>query len=88
MGCIGADFVAVEDPAIGVVERRIHTAKGAHVLFVPPDGRVICVTNRVDGSVVMLDPDGLTELRRLKIAGRPDDTHDDVVALVLTKPGS
>lgn len=73
VGIMGADFVAVIDPADGRVERRVHTAKGAHVLFVPPDGRVIYVTNRVDGSVVVLDPDTLTEIRRFRIPGGPDD---------------
>lgn len=73
VGCMGADFVAVVDPTNGKVERRIHTAKGAHVLFVPPDDKVIYVTNRVDGSVVVLDPDTLAEIRRFKIPGGPDD---------------
>lgn len=73
VGIMGADFVAVIDPADGRVERRIQTAKGAHVLFVPPDGKVIYVTNRVDGSVVVLDPDTLKEIRRFRIPGGPDD---------------
>ena len=73
VGIMGADFVAVVDPGDGRVERRIHTAKGAHVLFVPPNGKVIYVTNRVDGSVVVLDSDTLTEIRRFRIPGGPDD---------------
>lgn len=60
-------------PADRRVERRIHTAKGAQVLFVPPDGKVIYVTNRVNGSVVVLDPDTLTEIRRFRIPGGPGD---------------
>ncbi len=73
VGVMGADYVAVVDPASGRVERRIVTAKGAHVLFVPHDGRVIYVTNRVDGSIVVLDPDTLGEIRRFRIPGGPDD---------------
>lgn len=73
VGVMGADYVAVVDPATGRVERRVQTAKGAHVLFVPHDGKVIYVTNRVDGSVVVLDPDTLAEIRRFRIAGGPDD---------------
>ena len=73
VGIMGADYVAVVDPATGHVERRVQTAKGAHVLFVPPDGKVIYVTNRVDGSIVVLDPDTLAEIRRFRIPGGPDD---------------
>ena len=73
VGIMGADYVAVVDPATGRMERRVQTAKGAHVLFVPPDGKVIYVTNRVDGSVVVLDPDTLNEIRRFRIPGGPDD---------------
>ncbi len=73
VGIMGADYVAVVNPADGKVERRIHTAKGAHVLFVPHDGKSVYVSNRVDGSIVVLDAESLTELRRFKIAGGPDD---------------
>ncbi len=73
VGVMGADYVAVVDPATGKVERRVQTAKGAHVLFVPHDGRVIYVTNRVDGSIVVLDPNTLAEIRRFRIPGGPDD---------------
>jgi len=73
VGIMGADYVAVVDPATGHVERRVQTAKGAHVLFAPPDGKVIYVTNRVDGSIVVLNPDSLSEIRRFRIPGGPDD---------------
>jgi len=55
------------------VQRRVHTAKGAHVLFVPHDGKVIYVSNRVDGSIVVLDPETLSEIKRFRVAGGPDD---------------
>ena len=73
VGIMGADYVAVVDPATGRVERRITTAKGAHVLFVPHDGKLVYVSNRVDGSIVALDADTLTEVRRFRIPGGPDD---------------
>ncbi len=73
VGVMGADYVAVVDPATGRVERRVHTGKGAHVLFVPHDGAAIYVTNRVDGSIVGLDPETLAETRRFHIPGGPDD---------------
>jgi streptogramin lyase len=40
---------------------------------VPHDGKVIYVTNRVDGSVVEPDPETLLEIRRFRISGGPDD---------------
>ena len=73
VGVMGADYVAVVDPATGHVERRIKTARGAHVLFVSPDGKLIYVSNRVDGSIVALDADTLSEVRRFRIKGGPDD---------------
>jgi YVTN family beta-propeller protein len=63
----------VVDPADGHVERVIPTGRGAHVLFVPPDRKVIYVTNRVDGTISVLDPKSLNVLRILKIPGGPDD---------------
>jgi len=73
VGVMGADYVAVIDPATGRVERRIKTAKGAHVMFVSHDGKLIYVSNRVDGSIVVLDADTLAEIRRFRITGGPDD---------------
>jgi YVTN family beta-propeller protein len=73
VGIMGADYVAVVSPADGRVERQVRTGRGAHVLFIPPDGRVLYVTNRVDGSVTVLDPATLNPLRSFKIDGGPDD---------------
>lgn len=73
VGIMGSDYVAVVDPADGRVERKIHTGKGAHVLFVPHDRSVIYVSNRVDGSVTVLDPKTLNPIRSFRIPGGPDD---------------
>jgi YVTN family beta-propeller protein len=73
VGIMGDDYVAVVDPVDGGVTARIRTAKGAHVLFVPPDRKALYVTNRVDGTIVVLDPSSLQELRRFRIPGGPDD---------------
>lgn len=72
---MGPNYVAVVDPANGTVHRRVHTAMGAHVLFVPYEGKVIYATNRVDGRVVVLDPEALAEIRRFR-AGRERDDMD------------
>jgi YVTN family beta-propeller protein len=70
---MGEDNVAVVDPVDGHVERRIRTGKGAHQLFRSPDGKLIYVNNRVDGSTVALDATTLAVLRDYKVPGGPDD---------------
>ena len=73
VGIMGGDYVALIDPATGAVTGKIQTARGAHVLFVPPDRKVIYVTDRVEGVIVVLDPVSLKEVRRFSIPGGPDD---------------
>ena len=73
VGIMGADYVAVVDPASGAVERKVETGKGAHNLFVSPDGRTLYVCNRVDGSISLLDPKTLAVTRRIAMPGGPDD---------------
>ena len=73
VGIMGADYVAVVDPANGAVERKIVTAKGAHNLFMSPDGRTLYVCNRVDGSISTLDPKTLNVRSRIPMSGGPDD---------------
>lgn len=70
---MGEDNVAVVDPADGRVERRIVTGKGAHNIFVGPDGKAIYVADRVDGTIAVLDPRTLAVQRRFHVAGGPDD---------------
>ncbi|MBV9811363.1 MAG: YncE family protein [Acetobacteraceae bacterium] len=70
---MGSDNVAVVDPVDGSVVRRIVTGKGAHQLFLSPDGSRLYVNNRVDGSTVALDPQSLKLLRSYRVPGGPDD---------------
>ena len=69
---MGTDFVAVMDPTDGRVERRVRTGRGAHQIFPSPDGRVLWVNNRVDGTTVALDPRTLEPGRSFKLGGGPD----------------
>jgi DNA-binding beta-propeller fold protein YncE len=69
---MGSDNVAVVNPADGHVERRIRTGKGAHQIFPSPDGKVLYVNNRVDGTSTVLDGATLQLLRNIKIPGGPD----------------
>lgn len=73
VGIMGADYVAVVDPADGSVTGRIHTGRGAHVLFLSHDRRTIYVSNRVDSVLVALDAATLKEVRRYAVPGGPDD---------------
>ena len=73
VGIMGSDYVAVVDPVDGGVERKVQTGRGAHVMFVPHDRKVIYVSNRVDGSIAVLDARSLQVLRRFSIPGGPDD---------------
>ena len=75
VGIMGADYVSVVDPATGTVERKIQTAKGAHNLFVSPDGRTLYVCNRVDGSISVLDRKTLAVRSRIAMPGGPDDMN-------------
>ena len=73
VGIMGADYVAVVEPADGRVERKVRTGRGAHVMFVPHDGKFIYVSNRVDGTISVLDPKTLDVLWNFSIPGGPDD---------------
>ena len=69
---MGQDDVSVLDPIDGHTLRRVKTGRGAHQLFLSPDGHTLYVNDRVDGTTVALDPVSLRELRVYKIPGGPD----------------
>ncbi len=73
VGDMGSDYVAVVDPADGHVERRVQTGRAAHNLFMSPDGRELYVTNRVAGTISVLDPATLGVERSYAVPGGPDD---------------
>jgi DNA-binding beta-propeller fold protein YncE len=70
---MGTDYIAQVDPADGRVLRHIPAGKGAHNLFLSPDGRTLWVNNRVAGTTESLDAATLTPIRTYKIPGGPDD---------------
>lgn len=73
VGIMGEDYVAVVDPANGRVTRRVHTDRGAHVMFNAPDGTLLYVSNRVAGSMTVLDARSLELVRSFALSGGPDD---------------
>ncbi len=70
---MGADYVAIADPATGKVVDRIVTGKGAHTLFLAPDKKILWVNNRASGTTVALDAQTLKIVRVYNIPGGPDD---------------
>jgi YVTN family beta-propeller protein len=73
VGIMGEAHVAIVDPATGAVEGVVPTAKGAHVMFIPPDGRIIYVTDRESGNISILDAQTLRVMRTFQMPGGPDD---------------
>ncbi|GAC1346066.1 MAG: beta-propeller fold lactonase family protein [Acetobacteraceae bacterium] len=69
---MGTDSIAVVDPVDGRVEQLIRTGRGAHQIFLAPNGKLLWVNNRVDGTTVALDAASLKPLRTYRVPGGPD----------------
>ena len=69
---MGSDHFAVVDPVDGRVESRIRTGRGAHQLFLSPDGKTLWVNNRVDGTTVALDASTYALIHSYRVPGGPD----------------
>jgi YVTN family beta-propeller protein len=70
---MGSDHVAEVEPRDGSVIRRIHTGRGAHNFLLSQDGKTLYVSNRVAGTISILDADSLTVTGTLQAPGGPDD---------------
>lgn len=70
---MGSNHVAVVDPQTGDVLRRVETDRGAHNVFLTPDHSQLYVTNRVGGSVTVLDAISLEVQEQIAMPGGPDD---------------
>ncbi|MDD2877023.1 MAG: YncE family protein [Acidiphilium sp.] len=70
---MGSDHVAVIDPAGGKLLRTVMTDKGPHNLFLTPDRQHIYVSNRVAGSLSVLDAKSLNVVKQIPMPGGPDD---------------
>jgi YVTN family beta-propeller protein len=73
VGVMGSDYVAELDPKTGATLRRIVTGRGAHNFQASPDGKSLYVTNRVAGTVSVLDADTLAITGLIQAPGGPDD---------------
>jgi YVTN family beta-propeller protein len=72
-GIMGSDYIAEIDPHDGRVIQKIHTGNGAHNFLASPDGKTLYVTNRVAGTISVLDTGTLTVTATLMAPGGPDD---------------
>lgn len=70
---MGEDDVMQIDPIDGHLLRRIVTGRGAHTVFLAPDGKTVWVNNRVEGTTTALDPNTLDVRRTYAVPGGPDD---------------
>jgi YVTN family beta-propeller protein len=73
VGVMGADYIAEVDPKDGTVIRKVITGNGAHNFLAAPDGKTLYVTNRVAGTVSLLDANRLAIEKTLDAPGGPDD---------------
>ena len=73
VGVMGSDYIAEVDPKNGSVIRRIRTDRGAHNFLLSPDGKVLYVSNRVAGTISILDADTLAVTGAMIAPGGPDD---------------
>ncbi|HWD59937.1 MAG TPA: beta-propeller fold lactonase family protein [Stellaceae bacterium] len=73
VGVMGSDHIAEVDPANGNIIRKITTGNGAHNFLATPDGKTLYVTNRVAGTISVLDAATLEVKNTLQAPGGPDD---------------
>jgi YVTN family beta-propeller protein len=73
VGIMGSDHIAEVDPANGGVIRKIQTGNGAHNFLASADGKTLYVTNRVAGTISILNADTLAITGTLQAPGGPDD---------------
>ena len=73
VGIMGSNYIVEVDPANGDITRKITTGNGAHNFLASPDGKTLYVTNRVAGTVSVLNADTLEVENTLQAPGGPDD---------------
>ena len=69
----GADYVQVFDATDGKKLEQIQTGKGAHNFLPMGNGRGLLLSNRVEGSISLIDENTLKVTPFLKVKGGPDD---------------
>jgi len=72
VGIMGSDHFAVLDPESREIEKQIPVGRGAHTIFVQPDGRALWATSRVQSRLAEIDPSTLEVRRIIELPGGPD----------------
>lgn len=72
VGVMGSDHFAVLNPETRQVERTIQVGRGAHTVFMGPDGRTLWATSRVDSRITAIDAETLAVRQVYEIPGGPD----------------
>ncbi|WP_232478858.1 Vgb family protein [Roseomonas rosulenta] len=72
IGIMGSDHFAVVNPETREIEKQIPVGRGAHTIFVQPDGRALWATSRVQSRLVEIDPSTLDVRRIIDLPGGPD----------------
>src|SRR5271168_3816898 len=70
---MGEQGICEVDPITGAVLRRVHTGEGAHNIFLSDDRTALYVSNRIGGTLTLLDPTTLEVKRNYRLPGGPDD---------------
>lgn len=73
IGIMGANYIVQVDPKNGNIIGKVTTGNGAHNFLRSPDGKTLYVTNRVAGTISVLDADTLEVKNTLQAPGGPDD---------------
>ena len=68
----GEDGVVVVDPNDGKVTGRLQTGKGAHNFWPKGDGRHWFLSNRIEGTVSLIDTQDMQVVATIRIPGGPD----------------
>jgi YVTN family beta-propeller protein len=68
----GEDGVVVVDPATGAPMSRLRTGKGAHNFWPKGDGRHYFLSNRVEGTVSLIDSQDMRVVGSARVPGGPD----------------
>jgi DNA-binding beta-propeller fold protein YncE len=74
---MGGNGVREVDPVSGALGRFVETGEGAHNLFLDAAGGRLFVSNRLGGSLTVLDPETLRFVREYTMPGGPDDIGID-----------
>ena len=70
---MGSDYIVEIDPSDGRTLRIVRTGAGAHNFLLSPDGATLYVSNRLAGTIAVLDAATLAVTGMLAAPGGPDD---------------